>query len=164
MSPVEVRRVPVLHLPRGLPGSGKSTLAGCLAVQGAAHVELDVLRRRVWPGCPRSWDPYTGEGLRVQTAFEAEVVRLLPAGRDVVADRTHLDPRSAWRLRALAPWASAVVHDLTGVPLEVCLARDARRPVGERVGEAAIRELYERWLCPQSVLAVSRCRNSPQTA
>ncbi|MEU6990315.1 AAA family ATPase [Streptomyces sp. NPDC046465] len=144
------RAVVTLHLPRGLPGSGKSTLARGLAAAGAVHVELDAHRRRVWPQCPSSWDPYTGPGLAVQIEFEAEVAEHLAAGRDVVADRTNLDGRGVARLRQLAPWARLVLHDLTPVPLGVCVRRDAVRPVGERVGEAGIRALWERWLARPS--------------
>lgn len=144
MPPVDGR--PTLHLPRGLPGSGKTTLARRLAEAGVVHIELDVIRRRVWPQCPPSWDPYSGEGLAVQAAFEAAVLAELAAGRDVCADRTNLDGRAAARLRLLAPHARVVVHDLRHVPLEVCIARDAARPVATRVGEAGIRELWGRWL------------------
>lgn len=136
--------MPRLHLPVGLPGSGKSTLARELAATGAAHVALDAHRRRLWPECPPSWDPYTGRGLLVQEAFEAEVAGLLAAGRDVVADRTNLHPEGVRRLAALG--ARLVVHDLRRVPLAVCVGRDAVRPVGERVGEAGIRDLWLRWI------------------
>lgn len=146
MSHVDGR--PLLHLPRGLPGCGKSTLARKLAATGAVHVELDAHRRRVWPACPRSWDPYTGPGLAVQVAFEAEIAELLAAGRDVVADRTNLHPEGIRRLQQLAPQARLVVHDLRGVPLGACIARDAARPWRERVGESEIRALAERWLGP----------------
>lgn len=158
MPRVECRPAPTLHLPRGLPGCGKSTLARGLASGGAVHVELDVFRRRLWPECPAIYDPYAGDGWRVHVAWEAEVLQHLAAGRDVVADRTNLDGRAAARLRYLAPGARFVVHDLTGVPLDVCIARDAGRPVGERVGEAGIRALWMRWLAGRGpVLGVTAC-------
>lgn len=135
---------PALHLPRGLPASGKSTLARRLAATGAAHVALDAHRRRVWPDCPPSWDPYAGRGLAVQVAFEAEVAALLAAGRDVVADRTNLNGEGLRRLEALG--ARLVIHDLRGMPLADCLARDAARPPADRVGEDGIRALHRRWL------------------
>jgi predicted kinase len=135
---------PALHLPRGLPASGKSTLARRLAAQGAAHVALDAHRRRVWPGCPPSWDPYSGRGLAVQQSFEAEVAGWLAAGRDVVADRTSLNPEGLRRLEALG--GRLVFHDLRGTPLADCLARDAARPPADRVGADGIRALHRRWL------------------
>lgn len=141
--------MPRLHLPVGLPGSGKSTVSRALAARGAAHVELDAHRRRVWPDCPPSWDPYAGRGLLVQEAFEAEIAGLLAAGRDVVADRTNLHPEGIRRLQLLAPQARLTVHELSGVPLAVCIARDAARPVAVRVGELGIRLLWARWLAPQ---------------
>lgn len=140
---------PTLHIPRGLPGCGKSTLARRLAAGGAAHVELDVFKRRLWPGCPVLYDPYAGRGLTVHLAWEAEVLRHLAADRDVVADRTHLDPRAADRLRRLAPDARVIVHDMTAVPLAVCIARDAgRRDPLTRIGEPGIRALHDRWIAP----------------
>lgn len=139
------RLMPRLHLPTGLPGSGKTTVSRALAARGAVHVELDAHRRRVWPDCPPSWDPYSGRGLLVQESFEAEIAGWLAAGRDVVADRTNLHPEGVRRLQLLAPQARVTVHDLTGVPVAVCIARDAARPKRERVGEDGIRALWERW-------------------
>ena len=137
--------MPTIHVLRGLQASGKSTLARRItAATGAAHVELDVHRRRVWPACPPSWDPYRGRGLAVQEAFEAEIAGLLAAGRDVIADRTSLNPEGLRRLDALG--ARLVIHDLRHVRLADCLARDADRPPDTRVGADGIRALHQRWL------------------
>jgi len=38
------------------------------------------------------------------------------------------------------------VHDFTDVPLDECLRRDAERPEEERVGELAIRRMWDRHL------------------
>ncbi|ARX81581.1 hypothetical protein SMD44_00979 [Streptomyces alboflavus] len=121
------------------------------------HVELDVVRRRVWPGCPPSWDPYSGEGLAVQVAFEAAVVAGLAAGRDVVADRTSLNPEGIRRLKRLAPHAQIVMHSLVHVPLTVCIERDAVRPIGERVGKEGIWALHDRWIATGDYLDWSEC-------
>lgn len=137
----------MIHLPRGLQGSGKSTLARRIAATtGAVHVELDEHRRRIWPDCPRSWDPYSGPGLAVQHSFEAEVQQLLAAGRHVVLDRTNLAPEGLRRLERLVPGTRIVVHDLTRVPLADCIRRDAARPAVTRVGEDSIRATAHRWL------------------
>lgn len=135
---------PTIHAPRGLPGAGKSTLARRLAAAGAAHVELDTHRRRLWPDCPPSWDPYRGPGRAVQAAFEAEIAEWLAAGRDVVADRTSLDPRGLHRLERLG--ARLVIYDLRDVPVADCVARDAARPPRDRIGEDGIRAMAGRWL------------------
>jgi len=140
---------PTFHAPMGLQGSGKTTLSRQLAAAtGAVHIDLDPIRRRVWPDCPASWDPHAGRGLVVQRAFEAAVVEQLASGRDVIVDRTNLDPRDIGRLRVIAPDARLIVHDLRHVPLELCIARDAARPRPQRVGEDGIRQLHQRWLAP----------------
>jgi predicted kinase len=135
---------PVAHVVRGLQGSGKTTLSRRLAALGAVHMELDVIRRAVWPGCPPSWEPYSGPGLRVQEAYEAAVAAELAAGRDVIVDRTNLNPEGLHRLEALG--GRLVIHDLRHVRLADCLARDAARPPADRVGEDGIRALHRRWL------------------
>lgn len=131
---------PRIHVIRGLPASGKTTLATRIT---AVHVQLDTHRRRLWPDCPRSWDPYSGRGMPVQEAFEAEIAALLADGRDVVADRTNLATEGLRRLERLGP---LTVHDLRRVPVADCIARDACRPPGVRVGAAGIRALADRWL------------------
>lgn len=136
-----------IHAPRGLQAAGKTELSRCIAAAtGAVHVELDAHRRRLWPDCPPSWDPYRGPGLAVQEAFEAEITALLAAGRVVIADRTNLNPEGLRRLERLAPDVRIVIHDLRQVPLADCLARDAARPPATRVGADGIRALHRRWL------------------
>lgn len=134
----------VIHTPRGLPGSGKSTLARRITATGAVHVELDVIKRRVWPNVPTLYDPYSGPGLQVQEAFEAEIAAHLAAGRDVICDRTNLNPEGLRRLERLG--ARLVIHDLRGVRLADCIRRDAARPPHARIGAAGIRNLHRRWL------------------
>ena len=130
----------LVHVLRGLPGSGKSTLARRLVAGGAVRVSLDVHRRRVWPDCPQSWCPFSGRGLWVQQSFEQELRQLLADGHDVVCDRTSLSVEGPARLRGIAAefGARVVVHDLTSISAETCIARDAARPERERVGAAAI--------------------------
>lgn len=134
-----------IHAPRGLPAAGKSTLARRLAAAtGAVHVELDVIKLRVWPDVPHIYDPYSWPGLAVQQAFEAEVSAHLAAGRDVIADRTNLNCEGLRRLERLG--GRLVIYDLRGARLADCVARDAARPPRTRIGVDGIRELHRRWL------------------
>jgi len=139
-------RTPTLIATLGLPGSGKST-----ALNGWRALDPDhrvVLGRDDWRtiwrclpvGTPAQEDAIT-------VAMDGAVEALLRAGWDVGVDSTHIQPGTLdhwWEMsvRVDARWE---VLDLTGVPVEVCIARDkARRDVGEDV----IREMERRYLMP----------------
>jgi hypothetical protein len=66
----------------------------------------------------------------------------------VICDDTNLRARVVRGLADVAIAASAefMVKDFTGVPLDVCLQRDALRPVDERVGAEVIESMYLRYL------------------
>jgi hypothetical protein len=84
----------------------------------------------------------------VTAARDAVVTALLLRGIDVVCDDTTLPQRHARALYQLAAQAGAgfEVWDLTDVPVEVCVERDAARTGPAHVGEQTIRELYQRYL------------------
>jgi predicted kinase len=137
-----------LVITRGLPASGKTTWARAWVSEDPwrLRVNRDDLRlmaigRSVLPG--RLEDSVT-------IAQHAAAEALLRAGHGVVVDDTNLRLRHAraWAEVAARAGARFGVRDFTDIPLEVCLARDAARAAsGERpVGEAVIRDLYERFL------------------
>ncbi|NJP32184.1 phosphatase domain-containing protein [Micromonospora thermarum] len=128
---------------RGLPASGKTTFARKLQ-PSVVRVNRDDLRRMLH-----------GERLFTQRAEwqvtlvqRAQVEALLRSGADVCVDDTNLRSRTLrdWADLAARYGAEFEVHDFTDVPLEECLRRDAARPEADRVGEAAIRRLFERYL------------------
>ncbi|MFC3501065.1 AAA family ATPase [Micromonospora krabiensis] len=128
---------------RGLPASGKTSFARTLQ-PSVVRVNRDDLRRMLH-----------GERLftqwaeaQVTIAQRAQVEALLRARADVCVDDTNLRSRTLrdWAELAARHGAEFEVHDFTDVPLEECLRRDAARPEAERVGEAAIRRLHERYL------------------
>ncbi|MEW2381792.1 AAA family ATPase [Micromonospora sp. NPDC047707] len=128
---------------RGLPASGKTTFARKLQ-PSVVRVNRDDLRRMLH-----------GERLFTQRAEwqvtlvqRAQVEALLRSGADVCVDDTNLRSRTLrdWADLAARYGAEFEVHDFTDVPLEECLRRDATRPEADRVGEAAIRRLHERYL------------------
>ena len=134
--------MPTLTITRGLPGSGKTTWAK----QQGGHVRVnrDDLRRMLHGG-----PLLTGWAEKqVTVAQRAQVEALLRAGVNVICDDTNLRARVFRELAELGRLCGAevVVHDFTDVPVEECVARDASRPDGERVGEDAIRGMWQRYL------------------
>lgn len=129
-----------LTITLGLPGSGKSTWARQQA--GAWLVGRDAIRAMVRPGQP--WDHDDEAAEDVVTAIQhAAVEALLRLGERVICDDTNLYARRRDGLAAVAAACGArfVVHDLRHVDVGLCIARDAGRPVGERVGKDAIRQM-----------------------
>ncbi|MFG2056966.1 AAA family ATPase [Micromonospora sp. NPDC048930] len=128
---------------RGLPASGKTTFARRLQ-PGVVRVNRDDLRRMMHG--ERLFTQWA-EG-QVTRAQRAQVEALLAARVSVCVDDTNLRSRTLrdWAELAERFGAAFEVHDFTDVPLEECLRRDAARPEEDRVGEAAIRRLHERYL------------------
>lgn len=140
-----------LTITRGLPGSGKSTYADAWVAEdpvNRAQVNRDHLRQMmhngVWIG------GHSGTERVVVTARDAAIKAMLRAGVDVVCSDTNLPQRVARDLRRVAAQAGAefAVHDLTNVPLDTCLERDADR--ANPVGEDVIRGMHSRYLAGKS--------------
>ncbi|MCX4470294.1 hypothetical protein C5N14_03805 [Micromonospora sp. MW-13] len=134
---------PRLVATRGLPASGKTTFARTLQ-PSVVRVNRDDLRRMLH-----------GERLftqwaeaQVTRAQRAQVEALLRGRVSVCVDDTNLRARTLrdWARLAADCGAGFEVHDFTDVPLDECLRRDAARPAVDRVGEAAIRRLHDRFL------------------
>lgn len=132
-----------LTITRGLPGSGKTTWAK--QQKGCWVVSRDPLRHMLW----RPWVHGDDELEAVCTVVQdASIGALLDAGLDVIVPDTNLEVGAVRHLRALAlrHRADFRIEDFTGVPLETCIERDAARPEPERVGEAVIRSMWDRYL------------------
>jgi predicted kinase len=129
----------VVHVMHGLPGSGKSTFARSIP---AMRFNLDDYRRMM--SIPR-WDD-TIEKV-VQKAMLRGVVSAVEAGYDVVIDNTHMGYKLPNRYRTMLSTRNVVfrVHDLMAdMTIEECIAADAARREGERVGESVIRGMWDR--------------------
>ncbi|MBG0818751.1 AAA family ATPase [Planomonospora sp. ID82291] len=139
-----------LTITRGLSASGKTTWAKEWVAQDPglrARVNRDTLRLMIHDGT-------FIKGVTEQqiiAARDATITVLLKQGADVVCDDTNLSQRTARDLARLAARAGAGfdVHDLTHVPLQECLRRDALRsnPVGEQV----IRDQHRRFLAGKTL-------------
>lgn len=129
-----------LTITRGLPGSGKTTYAKrwvALNLDVRSRVNRDDLRAMLHDGShsyPRELET------AITAAQEAQVTALLKAGRDVIVDDMNLRQQYARRWAKIAELAGAEldVVDLTDVPVEECVRRDAERPPETRVGKGAI--------------------------
>jgi predicted kinase len=135
---------PLLVVTRGLPGCGKTTRARAwVAADPArrARVNRDDLRAMLHAGAWRGGD--TEE--QIVAVRNAAIGTLLRHGVDVVCDDTNLPRRTVRDLGALAArhGARLQVWDMTDVPVEVCVARDAARE--HPIGAAVIRGLAARF-------------------
>ncbi len=154
-------RAPRLIITRGLPASGKTTFARGLQ-PWVARVNRDDLRRMLH-GEPLLTDRAERQ---VTIASFTLVDSLLQAGVDVCVDDTNLIPRLVrdWAGLAARHGATFEVHDLTDVPVDECVRRDATRPKDEQVGEAAIRSMHRRYLAGRTLpLPVPTVAAAPPT-
>lgn len=136
-----------LVITRGIPGSGKTTLAKAWVAEAPdrrGRVNRDDLRDMLH-GCRLG----TIEQEQAVTALQQAAVRaLLAAGMSVVCDDTNLVTKFARQFATVAAELGAEfeVWDLTEVPLDECLRRDAARAAaGQRaVGADVIRTMWDR--------------------
>ncbi len=136
---------PILWAARGLPGSGKTTWARSL---GLPVVGRDRVRRWLRPDGDFPHGAPAHEDL-VTLAHTAMLTALLDAGMSVVCDDTNLHPEHLRVLDEVAALTGAQlrIHDLTHVPLGVCIARDAARKPS--VGEEVIHRMHRQLLATQ---------------
>ena len=134
-----------LFITRGLPASGKSTWARAWVSedpQRRAEVNRDHLRIMMHGG-------YVDQETQITAAAHATIRTLLERGVSVVSSDTNLPQRHARELASIGRRAGAKVEivDLSDVPLDVCLARNATR--GDAYVPAdRIREMHRRYIAP----------------
>jgi predicted kinase len=136
--------LPVLIITRGLPASGKSTWARQWVGEDPkrrAEVNRDMLRLMMHGG-------FADAEPQVTAAEHAAIEALLRKGISVTCSDTNLPQRTARLLAKIARRAHAdlEVRDLTDVPLDTCLARNAARTDKEPVPEDRIRAMHARYV------------------
>lgn len=141
-----------LIITRGLPGSGKTTHARAWVAedpQGRARVNRDDLRAMAHGSVfVQQSDGQPGTERAIQAARDAMITALLKRGLDVICDDTNLPSRTARDLRRLAVLAGAefAVVDMTDVPLEECMRRNATREGKARVPNDRVRDMHARYI------------------
>jgi predicted kinase len=138
--------MPKIFATIGLPGSGKSTYAAQRCADGSARrANRDDLRYAIY-------GVYYGEPIDEQVISRCQdelVAEILAEGKDVWVDDTNLSGRARKHVRELAEAHGVAVEWVyfTDVPVEVCIERDSLRE--RQVGEAVIRDMWDRYLNPQ---------------
>jgi tRNA uridine 5-carbamoylmethylation protein Kti12 len=136
-----------LVIMRGLPGSGKTTYAREWVAEDRARrarVNRDDLRAMLD-------DSVFVAGVterRIVTVRDAAILALLAAGVSVISDDTNLADERVADLAGLAGQvlADTEIVDLTGVPLETCLERNASRTGPGCVPEDVIRGMHAQYI------------------
>ncbi|HWB37111.1 MAG TPA: AAA family ATPase [Rugosimonospora sp.] len=137
--------MPALIITRGLPASGKSTRARAWVAESPAtraRINRDDLRAQLHDSAYHGQDTER----QITAARDAAISALLRRGVDVVCDETALPQRAVRDIARLGRLAGAevVVWDMTDVPVDVCVERDAARP--KPVGEGVIRDMHARFI------------------
>lgn len=140
----------VLLFTRGIPASGKSTYAQKWVTQdpeNRARVNRDDIRFKLF-GKYVFDKKERGEKEAAVTRFEEDLIRKnLAAGKSVVSDNMHLNPKFLSNLLKIAKENNVKVeHKDFPITLEEALKRNSKRD--RVVDESALREIYKRSLGP----------------
>jgi len=138
---------------KGLPGSGKSTFAKAWVLEDPKHrvrVCRDDIRRMLGP----YWIP-TREDL-VTRIERNSVMNALYHDFNVILDATNfkikytkqgdIEGSDIFIPSNYSKGVEITIKDFTDVSIEECIKRDGLRTGTEKVGEAVIRQMYERYL------------------
>ncbi len=133
-------------LTKGLPGSGKSTWAKERLAEAPGRykrISKDDLRFMLDNS---KWSKHNEQF--ILEARDALILAALKSGYSVIVDDTGLHGKHESHIRELVKDQALVeIEDFTNVPLDICIARDRRRP--NYVGEQVIRRMYRDFLQPK---------------
>lgn len=130
--------MPTLYVVVGIPASGKSTWAS--HQKNAVVVSSDAIREELFGSAKVQKAPKM-----VFAEFHRRISLALAAGRDVVADATHVSIDSRLETLRNAPAGTTKIAVLAYVPLEKALQNNLKRErhVPERVIRQMVRQLHD---------------------
>ena len=140
---------------RGLPGSGKSTYAKQLVAEAPnayKRINRDDLRTMFDNGHVTK-----GNEKFVKQVRDVLIIKALEEGKHVIVDDTNLSATNETRIRQLVQEFNKAHKDTVAVeiklmdtPLEICIARDAKRP--NPVGAKHIREMHRQFFAEKNIV------------
>jgi predicted kinase len=135
--------MPTIFMLRGLPASGKSTerrkLLADATLNPITYVNKDEIRREL--NIKAGIFDREKEVKKIETA---RIMLALETSSNLIVDNTHNSPKYCEHYTQLAAQHNYdfQVIDLSHVPVEECIRRDALRTGHEHVGEVVIRRMW----------------------
>lgn len=131
----------VLYIMVGIPGSGKSYIAQQIAKNiRCAVVSRDTIRFAFL----NKEDKYFAKEKEVFKEYTNEIQHYLDNGRTVIADATHLNQQSRYKLlnNLTLKNDDYVIPLVINTSLETCLKRNAQRTGRSRVPQSIIKSMF----------------------
>lgn len=128
----------------GVPGSGKSTIAkNVLKFAEGANTIRYISRDEIRYDLLEPGDSYFAKENLVMRYFIDEIREGLEEGYDVIADATHLNEASRFKIISrMLGTAASIKAILVDTPIEVVLGRNNNRAGLEKVPETQILKMY----------------------
>ena len=153
---------PILYILCGPAGSGKSTWAkGFIASREIYNIDIHyVSRDEIRLSMLKDGEDYFAHENEVFNKFADTIYSILTNGLDVIADATHLNPKSRAKLIRAIDMRGNIDYDIIfvsfNVPYEVCKERNVQRTGRARVPEANLEQMYNWYREPRATEDV-RC-------
>lgn len=154
--------MPILYVLCGVPGCGKSTWARnyMRAQDEQGHDVRYVSRDEIRFSILKDEEDYFAHENEVFNKFVGTIYTTLVDGFDVIADATHLNPKSRAKLiRAIDARAHVdyqIVYVSFNVPYEICKERNAQRTGRALVPETNLEQMYN-WYREPRATEDTRC-------
>jgi predicted kinase len=140
--------MPKIIICKGLPASGKSTWAREQCKNDYKRINKDDLRKMCHDNI------YNGKKEKFILAMRnIFIYESLMMGYNIIIDDTNLNPAHEESIRQLVKsycddqnCSVSIEVKFFDTPLEECIIRDDKRPIGEKVGEKVIRDMYNKYL------------------
>lgn len=154
---------PTLYILCGCPGCGKTSWAnGFIASREIYNIDIRyVSRDEIRFSMLKEGEDYFAHENEVFNKFVDTIYTTLIDGFDVIADATHLNPKSRAKLIRGIDGRGKVDYEIIyvsfNIPYEVCKERNAQRTGRARVPEENLEQMYRHYHEPR-VTEDARCK------